>query len=106
MDLIVVTESAVDALSYVSIYSGNALVVSTGGHVGRRQRAELAALLTLHTGADLIAAQDADDAGDRQAGEVAAVAEAAGRLWVRHRPVGVKDWNELLIASNLTDMVR
>lgn len=96
IDLIVVVESAVDGLAYAQLHGhGGMLIVSTGGNPARVQMDALRQLLSMHPGADLVAAHDADSAGDTQAMAIQAVAADAGRVYARHRPSG-KDWAEQL----------
>ncbi len=85
-----VCESAIEALSYFALYDRPGLwVVGTAGDSGAA--IELAQRMAAQ-GVKIIAAQNADEAGERQARRlIRAVPDA-----VRHRPQEATDWNELL----------
>lgn len=97
---IVVTESAIDAMSYAQLRGERGdLYVSTGGSFSEWQRNQLAALLAKYAAAELVIATDADDAGRKAATDLAQLARAEGFSSVRDAPTGgAKDWNDALRA--------
>jgi hypothetical protein len=50
-------------------------------------------------GSQVNVAFDADEPGDFAATEFGRVLEGVGAEWRRLRPVGVKDWNDALVAG-------
>jgi hypothetical protein len=97
IDLIVVVESGIDALSYSQIFNTyDALIVSHGGTPGKDQIDCLRSLISKHH-ADLVCAHDADEAGDRIAREIESIAAELGRDYSRHRPSNGKDWSEIVM---------
>lgn len=97
---VVVTESAIDAMSYAQLRGERGdLYVSTGGSFSDEQRDQLVALLAKHGGAELVIATDADGAGRKAAAALAQLARAHGFPSMRDEPEGVKDWNDALIAA-------
>lgn len=88
---LVLTESAIDALSYeaLGLCDARDAVVSTAGQTGSDD--------FLVLGKPLVLAQDADDAGDLQAEEIRNAAVLSGLSVERRRPTRGKDWNEELI---------
>lgn len=97
---LVVCESAIEALSYYALHGKPGLwAVGTAGDSGAG--VELAQRLAAN-GAEVIAAQNADDAGNRQARRLIKAVPSA----VRHRPQEANDWNDLLrirTAGNLIE---
>lgn len=98
---LVVTEAAIDALSYAALFGVTAgtTYVSTGGGVGPETAASLRVLMASLAevqGAEVVAATDADSAGDRFAAALAAMAAEAGVFYRRHRPDRETDWNAIL----------
>ncbi|MGI4793916.1 MAG: toprim domain-containing protein, partial [Janthinobacterium lividum] len=103
-----VLEAPIDAMSLAGIerLRADTLYAATGGGMGPSTIAALEALLlrfALHPEAVLVVATDADEAGDRYAGKLMALAAAAkvrsGRILPFH---GHKDWNEVAIARRTT----
>ena len=93
---IVVTESAIDAMSHYQLDRDNpqrdrTLYVSTAGKMSPAAKQNLQKLLDRHPEAEIIAGFDNDADGNRYAGELQ---EMAGELEIiRHRP-HKNDWNE------------
>ena len=100
-----VVEAAIDALSLAALEGPRAdtLYLATAGGIGPGTVAALMALLTaraMDLAAELVAATDADPAGDRHAAFLTELAAAAGVRAARLRPPhGVGDWNELLVRA-------
>ena len=105
---LVLTESAIDALSYAALFpdaEDQTRYASLGGKPSSRQRALVQATIAkLPAGAEILAAFDADNAG-RQLVEVIreAVASVAGRtgrsdlIFKSHLPTQEgEDWNMVL----------
>jgi hypothetical protein len=97
----IVTESAIDALSYHQLHGERASrsrYLSTAGAPGGAQLTTLGRLFgNLRGGVTVVAAVDADEAGRKLAARLAELARAHPHLqFERHEPVGGKDWNELL----------
>ncbi|HEY4014289.1 MAG TPA: toprim domain-containing protein [Polyangiaceae bacterium] len=97
----VVTESAIDAISYHQLHPERAVrsrYLSTAGTPGRAQLAILGRLFAgLPAGVTVVAAVDADEAGRKLASRLAEIVRAHAQLaFERHEPVGGKDWNELV----------
>ena len=100
--LIVVTESAIDALShsrlYASAYYADCAYCAMGGSIGTRQRDLLAGLFAKagDRNALVVVGTDNDEAGDRFFDDLSLLAPM--RL-ERHRPID-KDWNADLVFCN------
>ena len=96
-----VLEAPIDAMSLAGIEQlrADTLYVATSGGMGPFTIAALEGLLqaiALHPEAVLVAATDADEAGDRYAGKLMALASAAKVRSGRILPFrGLKDWNEV-----------
>lgn len=96
--LVVVVESAIDAISHAQLIGNpGAAYFSTGGSMSDYQRDLVgSALSKAHArGATIIVATDADEPGREQAADLLALAPASAKLY-RHEPVDGKDWNEIL----------
>lgn len=103
---LVLTENAVDALSYAALFGG--LDVTRYGSIAGKptpwqhsvMRATMAAM---PPGSEIVAATDADEAGRRLATEMKAIFDQCARVdltFHRDEPVGGKDWNEILIRQS------
>jgi len=98
-----VTEAPIDAMS-LAVLEGmrkDTLYVATGGGMGPGTIAVLERELTAlasRPGALLVAATDADSAGERYAARLAELAAAAAVPARRVAPSGHNDWNDLLRA--------
>ena len=96
-----VTEAPIDALSLAVVdgYRADTLYVATGGGIGP---GTILALQDAMSGiedasnARLVAATDANRAGDRYAGRLSEIAAGAGVAAERLRPIGATDWNDIL----------
>jgi hypothetical protein len=102
---LVFCESAIDALSFASLYGDpGTRLASIGGNLNSRQpRLICAAIMRLPAGAEVVAAMDADADGRKLAAEVKQAFEAAKREDLRFRvqePVGFKDFNDELRARS------
>ena len=95
---LVVTESAIDALSHFRLYAFDVAYCALGGSVGSRQRDLLTGLFAKAgaRNAMVIIATDNDAAGDQFFEELALLAPMRLR---RHRPID-KDWNADLAYCN------
>lgn len=92
---LIVTESAIDAISHAQLTSDkSAAYISVGGTMSDKQRELVGSTFSeaAARGAQIIIATDADAAGDRLAKELAELAPSAKRA----RPQQGKDWNEQL----------
>ena len=90
---IVVTESAIDAMSHAQMFMGpREIYVSHGGNPSKEAFAQLKDLLHTHPNAQLFLAHDNDEAGDRMAQRVKDLAPE-GMQTMRERPV-LKDWSD------------
>jgi hypothetical protein len=100
--VLVVTESAIDALSYHQLHrdklDDRARYLSTAGAPSRRQFERLTRVLAgLPSASTVVAAVDADDAGHKLARQLEAIArDVAGLGFRRDVPVDGKDWNDVL----------
>jgi len=98
-----VTEAPIDAMS-MAVLEGmrkDTLYVATGGGIGPGTVAALEHELTAlakRPGAVLVAATDADSAGERYAARLAELAAAADVQAQRAAPSGHNDWNDVLRA--------
>ena len=103
MDRLVVTEAAIDALSFAALdqMRDGTLYVSTAGGMGPEAVAALEALLrdlAQLPDAKLVIGTDRGEGGDRYAAQLAAMAEAAGVWSGRILPFDDRsDWNEVLV---------
>lgn len=95
-DKLVITEAVIDAFSYHQLQQDQrARYASTGGSFGERQGRHVAnAIGRLPVGSTVVIATDNDQAGERLAERI--VALAGGMPAVRHRAPFGKDWNEYL----------
>lgn len=95
---LVITESAIDALSHYQLYRDAARYVSTAGAPSSTQMQLLGRLLArLAPGTMVVAALDSDEAGHKIASRIEALTRGLPRLYFRRdTPAGAKDWNEVL----------
>ena len=104
-DRLVILEAPIDALSLAVLEGPRAdtLYLATAGGIGPETIKALDALLAERAGrpeACLVAATDADAAGDHYAELVQGLAKTAGIAAARLRPpADVGDWNELLVRA-------
>jgi hypothetical protein len=96
-----VTEAPIDALSLAAIdgHRVDTLYVATGGGIGPGTVSALQAairVIAVAPGTCLVAATDANRAGDRHAERLGEIAASAGIAVERLRPIGATDWNDIL----------
>ena len=96
-----VTEAPIDALSLAAIdgHRADTLYVATGGGIGPGTVSALQGAMRVIVGAPgarLLAATDANRAGDRYAERLSEIAAEAGIAVERMRPIGGTDWNDIL----------
>ena len=105
MPRLVVVEAPIDVLSLASLEGprSDTLYLATAGGLGPTTIAALRALLAKRAdlpAAQLVAATDADDAGERYAIWLAELAQEAGVTCERLRPPrGLSDWNAILVRA-------
>ena len=87
---VVVTESAIDALSYYQLHPAPALLLSFGGGLSLEQKELLRHVLTKYPAASVVTATDNDDQGEAFAAILATIRPDAVRA---RSPIG-KDWND------------
>ncbi|MDD5296556.1 MAG: DUF3991 and toprim domain-containing protein [Rhodocyclaceae bacterium] len=95
---VVVVESAIDAMSHAQATGDReAAYLSIGGAMSDKQRGLLTNILkeAAGRGAEIVTGTDADEAGNRLAAEVRALAPA-GAAVRREVPRNGKDWNDFL----------
>lgn len=97
-DKLVMTESAIDALSYHQLNpDGNARYLSTGGALSTYQRGTIvAAIADLRAGAAVTLAFDNDAGGERLARVVDQLVGGRVPIFRHVPPHGAKDWNDHL----------
>ena len=98
---LVVTESAIDSLSYAVLFADNRARYASIGGKPNPQQPELirAAVARMPVGSEIIAAMDADADGAALAAMVRKAVELSGRSdlrFVMQEPFGFKDWNDQL----------
>lgn len=102
---LVVTEAALDAMSYAQLkHEPGTGYISTGGtQLSQAQREQLVRMMT-KAGVPVVLAMDKDPAGEKMAQEVAAMAPP-GTQMLRDVPTAAKDWNEALQADQAAEAV-
>ena len=98
---LVLTESAIDALSYFQLHPdpiGRTRFLSTGGAPSTRQVELLERVFAqLPPTTRVVAAVDSDDAGAKLASRIADLVRGHNAItFERHSPAPAKDWNEVL----------
>lgn len=95
---IVITESAIDALSHAQIKQTDANVgyVSIGGAMSEKQKELLKSMIAkAHArGAEVVLGLDADTAGDKMCQEIRAMARECGVDYLKRELPTSKDWND------------
>jgi hypothetical protein len=86
--LIVITESAIDAMSYYQIHQASGLYLSFGGEMSPAQIELLSHILNKYPAGKVISATDNDKTGEEFAIRIQTIRPDA----IRARPMG-KDWN-------------
>ena len=96
---LVVTEAAIDAMSWAQIkHEAGTAYMSTGGtQLSQAQREQITRIMA-RSAVPVLLAMDQDEAGEKMAREMAAMAPE-GVQTVRDVPEGAKDWNEALQAK-------
>lgn len=89
---IVVTESAIDAMSVYQLQPESGLYLSFAGSLSEVQQQFLAEVLTRYPEATVLTATDNDPQGEDYAQRIARIRPDA----IRHAPPQGKDWNEAL----------
>lgn len=99
---LVVTEAAIDALSYAQMKheNGNCYMSTGGSQLSKQQRELITKIMIKNAGTvtTVVLAMDRDAAGDTMAHELAAMTPR-GVETVRDVPNRGKDWNEALLAQ-------
>jgi hypothetical protein len=100
-DALVITESAIDALSYFQLHPGardRTRYLSTGGAPSTRQLELLDRVFAqLPSASRVVAAVDSDDAGVKLASRIETLVRQRGQIpFERHSPSPAKDWNDVL----------
>lgn len=95
-----VTEAPIDAFSLAAIEGPRAdtLHLATGGGIGPGTVSALQHAISAiagYPGARLVAATDANQAGDRYAERLVEIAAGSGILVERLRPIRTTDWNDM-----------
>jgi Toprim-like/Protein of unknown function (DUF3991) len=101
---LVVTESAIDALSHAVLFPDDHARYASMGGKPNPQQPELirGAIARMPVGSEIVAAMDADADGAALAGVVRKAVELSGRTdlrFVMQEPFGFKDWNDQLRAK-------
>jgi len=101
---LVITESAIDALSHAVLFpDARARYASIGGKPNPEQPELIrAAAARMPTGSEIVAAMDNDADGAKLAEVVKRAVELTGRIdlrFTKHEPLGFKDWNDQLRAK-------
>ena len=100
-DALVITESAIDALSYFQLHPGardRTRYLSTGGAPSTRQLELLDRVFAqLPSAGRVVAGVDSDDAGVKLASRIETLVRQRGQIpFERHSPSPAKDWNDVL----------
>ena len=90
--VLVVTEGAIDTMSYYQLNPADGLYVSVAGGMSPEQQEQLTELLTRYPQARVIIATDKDKEGEKYADFIRSVRPDAERA---EPPIG-KDWNDSL----------
>ena len=107
---LVITESAIDALSYHQLFSHentHTRYISTGGTISNYQQELIKIAMTdiAHLNGEIIIATDNDEIGNKLAETLANIAPDKNKIY-RHLPKVEKDWNEVLQRDNLQKLAR
>jgi hypothetical protein len=100
-DALVITESAIDALSHFQLHPGardRTRYLSTGGAPSTRQLELLDRVFAqLPSASRVVAGVDSDDAGVKLASRIETLVRQRGQIpFERHSPSPAKDWNDVL----------
>jgi hypothetical protein len=99
------TESGIDALSHLALFDDSETrYVSIAGMPTAGQHGTIrSAIQGMPRGSEIVAATDADAAGDRLAAQLKRIfhdSKRADLIFRRDAPEGAKDWNDLLRAHH------
>lgn len=97
---IIITEAAIDAMSYAQLSKKPGMFVSFSGALSESQQAQLTALLQKYSRATVVTATDADAQGEKYAVMIHAIRPDAlrSRPRMKSRPgERFKDWNDVLM---------
>jgi hypothetical protein len=99
--VLVITESAIDALSYHQLHKdtreGNRYLSTAGAPSGAQFELLGRAFSRLPPATIVVAAVDSDEAGQKLAGRIEVLVQRVPHVaFQRHAPTGAKDWNDLL----------
>jgi hypothetical protein len=107
---LLITESAIDALSYHQLFSNEntkTRYIATGGTISNYQlkliKTAMADMANL--GGEIALATDHDEAGNKLAKTLADVAPSKSKIY-RHAPQHGKDWNEFLQHERQKELIR
>lgn len=94
---LVITEAAIDVMSWAQLKHepGTAYMSTAGTQLNQAQRDQLQQIME-KTGAVVVLAMDADEAGEKMAGELAKLAPQSATV-TRDLPPAGKDWNAALL---------
>lgn len=107
---LVITESAIDALSYHQLFgneNANTRYIATGGTISNYQLEliETAMVNVANQGGEIVIATDNDEMGNKLAKTIAKVAPEASEVYRSVPKVG-KDWNEVVEREKLQELNR
>ncbi len=107
---LVITESAIDAMSYHQLFAlenPNTRYISTGGTISNYQLELIESAMTemAKLGGEIVIATDNDSMGNKMAKTIAKVAPEVSKIY-RHVPQQSKDWNEVIERSRQRELIR
>ena len=107
---LVITESAIDALSYHQLFSHentNTRYIATGGAISNYQCELISTAMAdmAKKGGEIVIATDNDEMGNKLAKTLVDVAPESSKVY-RHVPKIDKDWNEVLQRERLQELAR
>jgi len=94
----VIGESAIDCISYETLFPGGRYASIAGGLNPKQPELILLACKAMPIGAEVVSVTHADADGERYAVVIREIADAASLPFRIHRPEHVKDWNDVLKA--------
>jgi Toprim-like len=97
---LVLGESAIDCVSYEVLFPGGRYASIAGGLNPKQPELILQACKAMPAGSEVVSVTHADPEGERYAEVVREMAAAASLPFRVHRPDAVKDWNDVLKASD------
>jgi len=96
---LVVGESAIDCISYELLFPGGRYASIAGGLNPKQPALILQACKAMPAGSEVVSVTHGDCEGARYAEVIREMAAEASLPFRAHRPEGVKDWNDVLKAS-------